>query len=106
MRLTLRLWQQSLRLTLFTRENCSLCVDAKTVLSRVWDKRAFAFEEVDVMQLKHQKWKDIYEFDTPVVHVDRNAPDRSTSIQSRKLMHRFSEADVEKVMDHVQEEQT
>nr|POE56885.1 glutaredoxin-like protein [Quercus suber] len=102
MRPTVRLWQQTLRLTLFTRENCSLCVTAKSVLSNVWDKRAFTFEEVDVMQSKHQKWKDVYEFDTPVVHVDRNVPDQSTSIQSCKLMHRFSEADVEKTMDQVQ----
>lgn len=67
MRACTRLWQQTLRLTLFTRENCSLCVEAKSVLSNVWDKRAFAFDEINVMAAEQQKWKAVYEFDTPVV---------------------------------------
>lgn len=55
------------RLTLFTRANCGLCDRAKSVLSNVWDKRPFEYDEVDVMQPTQQKWKDLYEFDTPVV---------------------------------------
>ena len=61
------LFQQALRLTLFTRQNCGLCEDAKVVLSKVRDKRPFDYEEVDVMSPGQQKWKAAYEFDTPVV---------------------------------------
>jgi glutaredoxin len=63
---TLRL-QQTLRLTLFTRENCSLCTTAKSVLGRVWDERPFEFREVDVMKAGQERWKALYEYDTPVV---------------------------------------
>lgn len=55
------------RITLFTRPNCSLCDDAKAVLSTVWDKRPFDFSEVKVMTPGQEAWKKVYEFDTPVV---------------------------------------
>jgi len=54
------------RLTLFVRENCSLCTDAKMVLSKVWEKRPFEYEEINVMAAGQDKWKAVYEFDTPV----------------------------------------
>jgi hypothetical protein len=57
---------RSCHITLFIRVNCSLCVDAKAVLSNVWDKRQFQYKEINVMEPEHHKWK-IYEFDTPVV---------------------------------------
>lgn len=61
------LFRQALRLTLFTRPHCSLCDDAKGVLSKVWDRRPFEYDEVNVMEAKQDKWKKLYEFDTPVV---------------------------------------
>lgn len=65
MRATSILYRQCVRLTLFTRPNCSLCDDAKAVLSKVWDKKPFEYDEMNVME--HPKWKALYEFDTPVV---------------------------------------
>lgn len=59
--------QWSLRLTLFIRQNCSLCTDAKGVMSNVWDRRPFEYNEIDVMAAGQTKWKNLYEFDTPVV---------------------------------------
>lgn len=59
--------QWSLRLTLFIRQNCSLCTDAKGVMSNVWDRRPFEYTEIDVMSAGQTKWKNLYEFDTPVV---------------------------------------
>lgn len=59
--------QWNLRLTLFIRQNCSLCTDAKDVMSKVWDRRPFEYTEIDVMAAKQEKWKNLYEFDTPVV---------------------------------------
>lgn len=64
---TLALRNFACRITLFTRSNCSLCSDAKQVLSNVWDKRPFEYDEINVMEQSQEKWKDMYEFDTPVV---------------------------------------
>lgn len=66
MRATTVLRRCGLHLTFFTRDNCSLCTDAKHTMSKVWDRRPFEYTEINVMQPQHQKWK-IYEFDTPVV---------------------------------------
>ncbi|KAK1068760.1 hypothetical protein LTR74_005418 [Friedmanniomyces endolithicus] len=67
MRATSSLWQLGLRLTLFTRANCSLCDDAKGVLERMGNHRRFQYAEIDVMASGNGKWKALYEFDTPVV---------------------------------------
>jgi len=47
--------------------NCSLCTNAKQTLSNVWDVRPFHYTEIDVMKPDAKKWRDLYEFDTPVV---------------------------------------
>lgn len=121
MRATAFLRQQwNLRLTLFIRQNCSLCTDAKDVMSKVWDRRPFEYTEIDVMAAKQEKWKNLYEFDTPVVsvkvvfpmflwltrntqvHVDKvreNSQHFETTHQAGKLMHRFNEQQLEKLMD-------
>jgi len=67
MKVTNSLWQHALRLTLFTRANCSLCIDAENVLAKVWVRRQFEYKKVDVMEPGQEKWKNLYEFDTPVV---------------------------------------
>ncbi|KAF2722791.1 hypothetical protein K431DRAFT_211313, partial [Polychaeton citri CBS 116435] len=101
MRPTGALLRYCVRLTLFTRDNCSLCDDAWHNLSKVWDRRPFEFDKIDVMAAGNKKWKELYEFDTPVVHIDKTKEDSQfeTSAAARKLMHRFTEAEVEKVMD-------
>ncbi|KAK4508586.1 hypothetical protein PRZ48_002325 [Zasmidium cellare] len=108
MRATARLLSQlPLRLTLFTHDHCSLCVPVKEAMSRVWDRRHFEYREVDVLDPKNSKWKTLYEFDIPVVHVDRTAAltstdDGETTAAARKLKHRLTEAELEKVMDEVE----
>lgn len=64
-------WRQTLRLTFFTRPNCGLCTEAKEVISTVWKRRPFEYDEIDVMAAKQAKWKELYEFDTPVVRISR-----------------------------------
>ena len=59
--------QAACRITLFTRANCSLCTNAKQTLSNVWDTRPFLYKEIDVMTPEGTDWKNLYEFDTPVV---------------------------------------
>lgn len=65
MRPTLRLLQEACRITLFTRANCGLCTQAKDVLTQVKSVRRFEYSEVDIV--KNQAWKDLYDFDVPVV---------------------------------------
>lgn len=67
MKPTCRLIQHSARITLFTRANCSLCETAKDVLSKVQKNRIVEYNEVNVMESDQRKWREVYEFDTPVV---------------------------------------
>ena len=69
MRQTIRLLQHRTLVTLFTRENCSLCDDAKCVIANLTKKKAFDYQQIDVMASDQQQWKLLYEFDTPVVDV-------------------------------------
>lgn len=56
----------------------------------------------------HAKWKGLYEFDTPVIHVDNTAQlqGEETTAAARKLMHRLKEAEVEKLMDEVESDKS
>ena len=86
MQFTRRLLQHNLHLTLFTRKNCSLCDDAKGVLSRVWDRRPFEYKEIDVMASGYQKWKNLYEYDAPGVSAIRRAGSVRVRCRLRSLM--------------------
>ncbi|KAF2018693.1 hypothetical protein BU24DRAFT_458441 [Aaosphaeria arxii CBS 175.79] len=99
-RATSRLLNSS-RITLFTRVNCSLCDTAKSVVGNVKTNRPFAYQEIDVMQPGQEKWKSVYEFDTPVIHVEK-IDVGETSASALKLMHRFMEEDVSKLLDDVE----
>jgi hypothetical protein len=106
------------RITFFTRTPCSLCDTAKTVVQNVQKKRVFKYTEINVMEPGQEKWKALYEFDTPVVrsvrwiasrtslmhgqiHVEK-AEDTEPTAKSLKLMHRFNESDVARLMDEAE----
>lgn len=69
MRYTVRLLQHTAHITLFTRSNCCLCDSAKSVLRKLEEKRSFDLNEINVMDSNQKKWKELYEYDTPVVSV-------------------------------------
>jgi hypothetical protein len=110
--------QLQCRITFFTRSPCGLCDTAKAVVQKVNAKRPLDYHEINVMDAGQEKWKNVYEFDTPVVwfgvsyisseylndpqiHVDKvDAPETTTS--SLKLMHRFGEEDVSRLMDQAE----
>ncbi|KAL2110103.1 hypothetical protein VUR80DRAFT_1621 [Thermomyces stellatus] len=102
MRPTVRLYD-AVRITLFTRPNCGLCDTAKTVLASLRERRPFSYREVDLGKADAKGWRDLYDFDVPVIHVSKaSAPeeDPSTAGRAAKLMHRFTEDEVEaKVRD-------
>lgn len=105
MRPTARLLQHTARITLFTRQNCSLCDTAKSVLQELGKTRSFDYHEVDVMTSGQQQWKLAYEFDTPVVHVQRvfhtyAKPDITT--EPGKMFHRFTKDEVESLVEEAE----
>ncbi|KAK5712869.1 hypothetical protein LTR17_017838 [Elasticomyces elasticus] len=100
---------------MFSRRNCLLCDDAKVVVRKVMEKRPAEYKEYDVMNAGNERWKDLYEFDTPVacvfefrfvVHIDRTSSlsKGETTAQAKKLMHRFTEAQLQAAMDAVEHE--
>jgi hypothetical protein len=38
-------------------------------LSKVWDARPFVYQEFDVMTPEGKRWRELYEFDTPVARI-------------------------------------
>ncbi|KAI1345718.1 hypothetical protein F5Y01DRAFT_46405 [Xylaria sp. FL0043] len=105
MRPTIRLFQ-ACRITLFTRQNCSLCSNARSVLSDVWDARPFQFKEIDIVKSETgPRWRELYDFDVPVIHINKSsAPEeRPQSVsQAVRLMHRFTAEQVMTKMDEVE----
>lgn len=124
MRPSLSLCQNTVKLILFSRKNCSLCDVAKSVISNVRQKQpATEYLEIDVMEKGNGVWKDLYEFDTPVVcyyyssyltpHVCADSPSQlhgqssdipihpRTTSGITKLMHLFTESQVHDLIDKI-----
>lgn len=81
--------------TLFTRSNCSLCDNAKKALSDAWDKKPFNYHEINIMKPEHKKWRDLYEFDSPVIHISLSDKEMDRyELPPIKLMHRFSTQEI------------
>ncbi|KIX08151.1 uncharacterized protein Z518_02807 [Rhinocladiella mackenziei CBS 650.93] len=108
MRSSLALRVSGVRLTLFTRANCGLCNVAKARIDEFQKKcpRPINYSEIDIMDSAQQKWRDVYEFDVPVLHVDRVADGTNTHPTleaAKKLMHRFTVEEVERAAAEVEQ---
>ena len=59
------------------------------------------YQEVDVMLPGNETWKNAYEFDVPVLHVQQQEQQEQSgdAVKIKKLFHRFTEEEVEKVID-------
>lgn len=89
-------------LTLFTRANCGLCDTAKTRIVELQKKRRVAYTEIDIMADGQKQWRDVYDFDVPVLHVEKDRALDTTPAMvspSQKLMHRFTVAEVEDLIE-------
>lgn len=52
-----------------------------------------------------QQWRDLYEFDTPVLHVQRvdyTYVKKDIVSEAKKLMHRFTDREVEDLIDEAE----
>jgi glutaredoxin len=96
MRPSPNLLQHGIRLTLFSGKGCSLCHSAKEILAKVHQRRPFEYQEVDTGAKGQEQWRNLYQFDIPVLHAAAN-PDLVT--YTKIIMHRFSEKEVEALMD-------
>jgi hypothetical protein len=55
--------------TLFTKEECTLCDKVKDVLEQVRAERPHALYSVDIADPRNAPWWDKYKYDIPVLHV-------------------------------------
>lgn len=57
-------------LTLFTKDACPLCDEAKAVLinSSLWNR--FVWQEVDIRRPENRKWFGMYRYEIPVFHLN------------------------------------
>jgi hypothetical protein len=52
------------------------------------------------MAPENKSWKDVYEFDVPVLHVQSALKDQLSD--PKKLFHRFTEQEVENLVDEAE----
>ncbi|KAM5194335.1 glutaredoxin-like protein C5orf63 homolog [Mantella aurantiaca] len=55
-------------LTLFTKDPCPLCDEAKEALTPYMDR--FVLEQVDITLPENATWNDRYKYDIPVFHLN------------------------------------
>ncbi|KAK5464976.1 hypothetical protein LTS15_001539 [Exophiala xenobiotica] len=97
---------RSARLTLFTRVNCGLCDVAKSRLMEVQQRRTIDYSEIDIDASEQKQWKNVYDYDVPVLHIDKTSTAELTLDTAKKLMHRFTVEEVEKALDEIEHEQS
>jgi hypothetical protein len=57
------------KVTLFTKEECTLCDKVKAVLEQTRSARPHALYSVDIADPRNQVWWDRYKYDIPVLHI-------------------------------------
>lgn len=101
---TRALFSNTVRVTLFTRANCGLCVTAKNTVAQLNKRKPFDYHEVDIMVPGNEAWKNVYEFDVPVLHIQAPRTGGTELSDPKKLFHRFTEEAVEDLVDQVEKE--
>ncbi|KAJ8777436.1 hypothetical protein J1605_014819 [Eschrichtius robustus] len=79
-------------LTLFTKDPCPLCDEAKEVLEPY--KNRFILQEVDITLPENSAWYDRYKFDIPVFHLNGQF----------LMMHRVDVSKLEKQLQKLEQQ--
>uniref|UniRef100_A0A8C6AM93 Glutaredoxin-like protein n=2 Tax=Monodon monoceros TaxID=40151 RepID=A0A8C6AM93_MONMO len=79
-------------LTLFTKDPCPLCDEAKEVLEPY--KNRFILQEVDIRLPENSAWYDRYKFDIPVFHLNGQF----------LMMHRVDVSKLEKQLQKLEQQ--
>ncbi|KAJ5279746.1 hypothetical protein N7478_005118 [Penicillium angulare] len=93
------------RLTLFTRASCGLCDTAKHTVIKLQKRRPFEYVEKDIMDPVNVSWKEVYDYDVPVLHVqsvNNGLPKEADLSDARKLFHRWTEQEVEQLVNEAE----
>lgn len=82
-------------LKFFTKPDCMLCYEAKTVLDRALKgvkpnmrEKITAIEDIDITQPENKDWFACYRYDIPVLHVERDGYKKIV------YMHKFDEEEL------------
>ncbi|EDO18673.1 hypothetical protein Kpol_1055p28 [Vanderwaltozyma polyspora DSM 70294] len=85
----------NVKLTLFSKKDCGLCVTAKVVLDKVVKDGEFdgkiKYTQVDIEDPKNKEWWDKYCFDIPVLHIE-DASNKDKPLE--KIFHRMKKENV------------
>ncbi|DAA27713.1 glutaredoxin-like protein C5orf63 homolog isoform X1 [Bos indicus] len=79
-------------LTLFTKDPCPLCDEAKEVLEPY--RNRFILQEVDITLPENSAWYDRYKFDIPVFHLNGQF----------LMMHRVNLSKLEKQLQKLEQQ--
>lgn len=63
-------FEMTIRVTFFTKPDCTLCNAALYVVERVRGRVSFELESVDISAPGQERWFDAYKHDIPVVHIN------------------------------------
>uniref|UniRef100_A0A7S3L4A4 Glutaredoxin-like protein n=1 Tax=Amphora coffeiformis TaxID=265554 RepID=A0A7S3L4A4_9STRA len=58
------------KVTLFTKEGCTLCDKVKDVLIELRETHPHSLSQIDITDQEHARWYDKYKYDIPVLHLD------------------------------------
>lgn len=58
------------KVTLFTKEGCTLCDKVKDVLKEIKEDIPHSLEQVDITDDVHREWFGKYKYDIPVLHLN------------------------------------
>ncbi|XP_008066045.1 glutaredoxin-like protein C5orf63 homolog [Carlito syrichta] len=81
-------------LTLFTKDSCPLCDEAKEILESY--KNRFILQEVDITLPENSAWYERYQFDIPVFHLNGQF----------LMMHRVNTTKLEKQLLKLEQQST
>ncbi|CAG5866955.1 unnamed protein product [Menidia menidia] len=81
-------------LTLFTKDPCPLCDEAKEVLEPL--KHRFVLQQVDISLPENKLWWDRYKWDIPVFHLNGQF----------LMKHRVNLGLLEKLLQDIEKQQT
>ncbi|XP_053557605.1 glutaredoxin-like protein C5orf63 homolog [Bombina bombina] len=79
-------------LTLFTKDPCPLCEEAKEILAPYMHR--FTFEQVDITLPENSAWYERYKYDIPVFHLNGRF----------LMMHRVNLKKLEKSLDKLKQQ--
>lgn len=82
-----------IKLSLFSKDQCGLCDNAKFVMEKVTSLDEFKkihYETVDINKTENKEWWDKYCFDIPVLHIENKNKQDSLI----KVFHRLNEEDI------------